>query len=369
MHGPPSRLARRAFLATSAAAILATRTRGAHADPVAIDGEITAVRLRYGLPGAVAMVLRAGTVAAQGTSGVRSVTSRIPVTLNDPFVLGSCGKSMTATIAARLVAGGLVRFETTLAEAFPELVPWMQPGYRAVTLEALLAHRSGIPQVPPVPVPLRGDPATERARALPVILALPPQGLPGQTYLYSNLGYIVAGTMLERLARRPFEDLAATELFQPLGMVTAGFGPPVGEVPQGHTEFGLPLPPDSDLYPPVGACPAGLFRMSLPEWARYANVHLGLWPLDYLAQELLARLHRPWAPDLGQLYALGWNVAEGGWGTELWHNGTDGYWSARIRLVPALGYGVLMAANMFGPNAEPAAEELEAMLMQRFPPF
>ena len=73
MHGPPSRLARRAVLATSAAAILATRTRGAHADPVAIDGEITAVRLRYGLPGAVAMVLRAGAVAAQGTSGVRSV--------------------------------------------------------------------------------------------------------------------------------------------------------------------------------------------------------------------------------------------------------------------------------------------------------
>ena len=84
--------------------------------------------------------------------------------------------------------------------------------------------------------------------------------------------------MLERLAGRPFEDLAAAELFQPLGLVTAGFGPPVGEVPQGHTAFGLPLPPDSDLYPPVGACPAGLFRMSLPEWARYAIVHMGLWP-------------------------------------------------------------------------------------------
>ena len=47
----------------------------------------------------------------------------------------------------------------------------------------------------------------------------------------------------------------------------------------------------------------------------------------------------------------------------------EAWTSGRIRLVPALGYGVLMAANMFGPNAEPAAEELEAMLMQRFPPF
>ena len=47
----------------------------------------------------------------------------------------------------------------------------------------------------------------------------------------------------------------------------------------------------------------------------------------------------------------------------------EAWTSGRIRLVPALGYGVLMAANMFGPNAEPAAEKLEAMLMQRFPPF
>ena len=361
-------LARRAFLASAAAAVLAASARGAHADAVAIDAEIADVRLRYGLPGVVAMVLRSGAVVAQGASGVRSVTTSVPVLIDDRFVVGSCGKSMTATIAARLVARGAVRFETTVAEAFPELAPGMQPAYRGATLESLLAHRAAIPQVPPVPVPLRGDPATERARALPVILTLPPQGVPGQTFLYSNLGYIVAGAMLERLAGLPFEALALGELFQPLGLATAGFGPPVGEAPQGHTAFWLPLPPESELYPPVGASPAGLFHLSLPDWARYALVHMGLGPADYLPPELLARLQRPWAPDLGESYALGWQVAPGNWGTELRHNGSDGYWSARIRLVPALGYGVLMATNMLGFNVEPAAEELESRLMALFPP-
>ena len=58
----------------------------------------------------------------------------------------------------------------------------------------------------------------------------------------------------------------------------------------------------------------------------------------------------------------------GNWGAELRHNGSDGYWSARIRLIPALGYGVLMATNMLGFNVEPAAGELEERLMAIHPP-
>jgi D-alanyl-D-alanine carboxypeptidase len=364
-------LGRRAFLlATSGAALFtAGRSRAAMAEPAWLAADLEALRLRYGLPGAAALVLRAGVVVAQGVAGVRSVTRQEPILLSDPFVIGSCGKSMTATVAARLVARGVIRFETTLAEAFPELAPSMQPAYRGATLQALLSHRSGLPQALPVPLPLPGDPVSERARALPAILALPPQGLPGQTYLYSNLGYIVAGAMLERLAGVAFESLATTELFQPLGLATAGFGAPVGGAPQGHTAFGLPLPAGADLYPPAGADPAGLFHLSLPEWARYASLHLGLGPPDYLSPELLARLHQPWVPDLGAFYASGWHVDAGSWGTELRHNGSDGYWSARIFLIPAQGYGILMASNIFSPNAELAADELQALLLGRFPPL
>ncbi len=340
----------------------------ARADVIDIAAEVAAVRNRYGLPGVSAMVMRGGAVMAQGVAGVRSVTSSVPVTLADPFVIGSCGKSMTATIAARLAARGVLWFETRLADAFPELAAAMQPAYRDATLAMLLAHRAAIPQVPPIPLPVPGDPPAARAQALPVILALPPQGLAGQTYLYSNLGYVVAGAMLERLAGMPFEALAASELFAPLGLASAGFGAPQGEAPQGHTAFWLPLPADSDLYPTAGAAPAGLYHLSLPDWASYAQVHMGLRP-DYLAPELLARLHQPWTPDLGESYASGWHVDLGNWGTELRHNGSDGYWSARIRMIPALGYAVLMATNMLGLNVEPAAEALEAELMARFPPY
>jgi CubicO group peptidase (beta-lactamase class C family) len=369
MSADPVRISRRFLLASGAAALVVGADPSlALADPVSLDGELAALRGRYGLPGVAAIVLRGGAVVAQGVAGVRSVTGSVPISLNDPFVIGSCGKSLTATIAARMVARGVISFETTLAQAFPDLLPSMHPAYRSATLAMLLAHRSGLPQVPPIPLPLPGDPATERARALPILLALPPQGLPEQTFTYSNLGYVVAGAMLERAAGMPFEALASAELFQPLGLLSAGFGAPAEPAPQGHTAFWLPLPSNSDLYPPLGAAPAGLFHLSLPDWTRYAILHMGLGPAEFLPPEFLARLHQPWLPDLGESYALGWQVSQGIWGTELRHNGSDGYWSARIRLVPALGYAVLMATNMFGFNVEPAGEELEDTLMQRFPP-
>ena len=363
MHGPWSD--RRGFLVATAAATLAA-SGSAAAAPVGLAPELDRICRRWGLPGAVAMVLRGGVVVAQGAAGVRSVTQRGAVRLGDRFMLGSCGKSMTATIAARLAARGLVPLATTLAQAFPGVA--MQPAYRAVTLEMLLAHRSALPQVPPLPLPLDGDPATARARALPVILALPPAGTPGQTYRYSNLGYIVAGTLLERRTGVTFETHAVRELFQPLALASAGFGAPRGaEAPRGHTAFGLPLPPDSPLYPPAGASPAGLIHLALPGWATYARLHLGVGSAAYLPAAMLARLQRPWGGVLPG-YALGWHVRAGTWGRELRHNGSDGYWAARIRLVPSRGYAILMATNILSPNTERAADELEATLLRHFPP-
>jgi len=362
-------LGRRAFVAGSGAAVL-MGGRVATAEPASLAADLESLRLRYALPGTAALVLRGGNVVAQGAAGVRSSTGQDPVQLFDRFVLGSCGKSMTATLVARLVARGALSFETTLAAVFPELAAQMQPAYRGVTVAVLLAHRGGVPAVPPIPLPLEGDPVTQRARAVPMILTLPPQGVPGQTYLYSNLGYVLVGAVLDRVTGVAFEYLAAAELFQPLGLATAGFLAPTGsEAPRGHTPFWLPLPADSPLYPPAGASPAGLYHMSLPDWAKYAAVHLGIGPEGYLAPELLARLHAPWSLLAGDDYAMGWHTGPSAFGTALHHDGSDGYWSARIVLLPTFGYAILMASNIFSPNAELAANELQALLLGRFPPL
>jgi len=54
-------------------------------------------------------------------------------------------KAMTALLAAMLVDEGKLRWDSTVAQVFPELAPNMNPGLRGVTLEQLLSHTSGLP--------------------------------------------------------------------------------------------------------------------------------------------------------------------------------------------------------------------------------
>ena len=61
-----------------------------------------------------------------------------PMTTNDVFHIGSCTKSMTATLAAMLIDEGKLRWDTTIADIFPELKGRMDKQYETVTVEQLL---------------------------------------------------------------------------------------------------------------------------------------------------------------------------------------------------------------------------------------
>ena len=71
------------------------------------------------------------------------------MTTNDVFHIGSDTKSMTATLTAMLIEEGKLRWDTTIADVFPELKGKMDKQYEAVTVEQLLTHRGGVPGAPP----------------------------------------------------------------------------------------------------------------------------------------------------------------------------------------------------------------------------
>ncbi|MDQ7841481.1 MAG: serine hydrolase domain-containing protein [bacterium] len=93
----------------------------------------------------LAAVVRNGEVVSSGAVGTRKIGEKIPVTIDDRFHLGSDTKAMTALLAAILVEEGKLKWDSTVADLFPELVENMDPGLKRVTLEHLLSHTSGIP--------------------------------------------------------------------------------------------------------------------------------------------------------------------------------------------------------------------------------
>ncbi|MEI9866054.1 MAG: serine hydrolase domain-containing protein [Limisphaerales bacterium] len=99
------------------------------------------IRKKHDLPAIAVVVVKEGRICERIAVGVRKSGDLTPVTTNDVFHIGSCTKSMTATLTAMLIEDGKLRWDTTIAEVFPELKGKMDKQYETVTVEQLLHHR------------------------------------------------------------------------------------------------------------------------------------------------------------------------------------------------------------------------------------
>jgi len=332
------------------------------------------LRQRHDLPALAVVVVKNGKICDRAAVGVRKAGDPTSVTPEDEFHIGSCTKSMTATLAARLIEEGKLRWNTTLAEVFPELKSKMDRQYEAVTLEQLLTHRGGCPGEPPAAAwsrawQQRGTPTQQRYEFIQAVLALPPQAAPGTEFIYSNQGYAVAGAMLERITGKPWETLMTEKLFRPLGMKSAGFGVPgtSGRVdqPWGHVREGGTLRPvQKDNPPAIG--PGGTVHCSLDDLARYLMTHLqrgqggGL-----LKPGTFRRLH---TPPSGQDYACGWVSVDRPWagGKALTHAGSNTMWYLVLWLAPEKNFAVAVATNVAGSGAEKGCDEVAAAMIGKW---
>jgi CubicO group peptidase (beta-lactamase class C family) len=347
--------------------------------PAGLEAVLSPIRNRHGLPALGGAVFTRDGATALGAVGIRKAGDPTPVTREDRWHLGSCTKSMTATLVARLVERGELGFQDPLGTSFAGLE--VHPELRAVTLERLLAHRGGMPSAYPPELwawcwRAEADGRGQRERMAREMLARPPAQAPG-TYLYANSGYDLVGAAIERRKDRAFEGLLRMEVFEPLGLSSAGFGAPgePGKVvePWGHAPGKEPKPiePGPRGDNPLVLSPAGRVHMSLTDWARYLAVHLGpaqdMSPTagakPYLRAETLRYLH---TPRDGEEYAFGWIVTRRPWakGPVLTHAGSNTMWYAVAWLAPESGFGVLAATNVGGDGAAKACDEAAAALLR-----
>ncbi|MDQ3622628.1 MAG: beta-lactamase family protein [Verrucomicrobiota bacterium] len=329
------------------------------------------------MPGLAAAYVVDGALVESAAVGFRKHGSREKVAPGDRWHIGSCTKSMTATLAAMLVEEGKLRWETTVAEAFPEVRDVKKTKWSAVTLEQLLAHRGGAPETPPpalwaAAARQQGTVKQQRLAFVRGLFEKPPESEPGTRYAYSNGGYTIAGAMIERAAGRTWEELMRERLFLPLAMSASGFGPPgsAGRVdqPWGHEGKGKQLTPQrpgpgADNPPAIG--PAGTVHCSIEDFARYAGWHAqeGRGGGKLLTAETFARIHQ--APA-GQSYAFGWETLKRGWAGGRTHAGSNTLWLAVMWVAPEKNGAFVAATNMAGDEASQACNDAVSLLVERW---
>jgi CubicO group peptidase (beta-lactamase class C family) len=339
-------------------ALLRTRTAEGQASEN-LNQLLEPIRARLQVPALAAAYVRSSGVHAIGAVGVRHAGTSETVQSRNTFHLGSCTKSMTATLLAMLVEEGRLSWQTTIGEIFPSLRGHIHPGYQKATLVQLLSHQAGLPEdgtedptLWPQLVSLAGPMLQQRSSFVELVLANAPVTEPGTHMVYTNFGYVIAGAFAERVTGYPWETLMRDMLFEPLGMETAGFGASGGDEPWGHAEDAddtrchpVAPGPEADNPPVIG--PAATVHASLWDWGRYARLHLrgargesGL----LLKPETFRQLHRDW---FDQGYALGWAVhaSETARGRALTHAGANNLWYAEIWMAPARDAVFLAATN------------------------
>ncbi len=250
-------------------------------DPVALERAFDVVREAVGnsegeIPGAVCAVVHRGRVVGPRAFGLAVRTPvRIPVTPSTVFDLASLTK-VVATLPSILVLMemGKLRLDDKVALFLPDLGA---NGKESITIRHLLTHTSGLPAHVKF-----YEMGLDRAGIVRTICEMEASS-PGEHVVYSDLGFIILGEIVERVTGKRLDEFARENIWRPLGMNDTCFFP--GESSRHRiaaTEYRADLKKlmwgevhDENAYAMGGiAGHAGLFS-TITDLARYALMWLG----------------------------------------------------------------------------------------------
>ncbi len=295
------------------------------------------------IPAAVAVVGTAAETYPPVALGVRRYGGPV-ATADTRFDLASLTK-VTATLPAvlRLVGEGEVTLRDPVGRFFSNAGWFQRPSVADATLGQLLSHSSGLPDWRPI-----FSLASTRLTALANALQTPLGSAPG-TVVYSDLGFILLGAVVERVTGQRLDAFTRKAVFEPLGMGSTGFGPLSG-VPVAATENcgwrGRLLEGevhDENAFVMDGvAGHAGLFGTA-GDLALYARAWLEFAP-RLGCERLLRKALREHACGGGRSVGLGWMLlADGGYQ----HTGFTG---TSLRVEPERGWFAVLLTNRVHPD-------------------
>lgn len=173
-------------------------------------------------------------------------TPKVPATPETPFLIYSGSKALTAFVVHMLHERGALDIEMPVAEYWPE---YASQGKGEITIAQVLAHRSGVPNLPREALDL--DRADDREFLVKTLCDAKPFHAPGKLLAYHAVsgGYIL-GELVHRVTGKDIRTVLAEEILDPLGFRWTNYGvarDDVDEVALNYLTGPPALPPFSQL--------------------------------------------------------------------------------------------------------------------------
>jgi CubicO group peptidase (beta-lactamase class C family) len=359
---------------------------GARASRVAavlpeIDKMYTELAAAQHLPGLVYGVVLDGKLVHARALGFANVERQVPVSGSTEFRIASMSKSFVAMATLKLRDQGKLRLDDPVANYLPELRRVQLPttDSPALTIRHLMTMTTGLPEDNPWGDRQMGLSNAKLEQLVGAGLSF--SNAPGQVFEYSNLGFILLGKVVTKVAGVRFQDYVTRQILLPLGMKntrweytqTAPDKLALGyRWDRDHWET-EPILPDGD-----GAAMGGLIT-TMDDFARYMAFHLDAWPArndpDHgplrrasLREMQLPQVFSSFAATPPRMdfygYGLKWSRDSRGVVTVGHSGGLPGFGS-QYRFAPEHGVGVFAFTNLrYGEVYNPTAKAL-AMLVER----
>jgi CubicO group peptidase (beta-lactamase class C family) len=322
------------------------------------------------VPGLAVAVVQNGEVAVLSAYGLRDVEADLKVTTDTQFTICSITKSFTATGLALLMDERRLDWKKPVRDYIPEFRLHDAVATDRVTVRDLLCHHSGVPRHDWIHMP--DD--LSAVKMLAAMRYLEPSDDIRGTHQYSNLGYLVAGIVTERVSGQSWTEFTRARLTDKLRMNVTFTAEDLATT----ADAAVPYAMDGDtrlrakLWP-IRVTAAGGINTSIASFVNWLRLHLDKGEFEgqrLLSPNLIQQLQTPRVhvaasefAEYGDVhYGLGFRSHFYRGERVVWHSGGHIGWSTLMTMLPDRRVGVAVFTNR---NPNPVTEILANYVFDR----
>jgi CubicO group peptidase (beta-lactamase class C family) len=300
----------------------------------------------------VVLIAENGKIKFEKANGFIEYTKQTPLKTNTIFELASVSKQFTAMTIMMLHEKGLLNYDDLVEK-------YINIPYKGITIRQLLTHTSGLPDYQTVM-----DENWDKRKVAgnkDIIEYLnkyaPPKLFePGTQYLYSNTGYVLLGSITEKVSGRDFIEFCKTEIFDKLGMKNTAIRTLAEKALIKNFALGHVYVEDRKEYIRADSFPSSNYTIWLGNRKGPGRISStvedllkwdqALYTNKLISQTILAEAFKPMILNNGTIsnYGFGWELRP----TEniVWHNGDNpGYKTIIIRFLENRATLIILCNN------------------------
>lgn len=300
----------------------------------------------------VVLIAEKGKIKFEKANGFIEYAKKTPLHTNTIFELASVSKQFTAMTIMMLHEKGLLNYDDLVEK-------YITIPYKGITIRQLLTHTSGLPDYQTI---MDANWDKQKVAGNKDIIeylnkyAPPKLFEPGTQYLYSNTGYVLLGSITEKVSGRDFIEFCKTEIFDQLGMKSTAIRTLAEKAAIKNFALGHVFVEDRNEYIRADSFPSSNYTIWLGNRKGPGRISSNvedllkwdqaLYTNKLISQTALAEAFKPMILNNGSIsnYGFGWELRP----TEniVWHNGDNpGYKTIIIRCLKTKTTLIILCNN------------------------